>query len=59
MIAVPEFYYGAMENWGLIIYKETRMLYHPEENTVIDKIKTTQIIAHEIAHQVSEKSKVC
>ena len=34
MIAIPDFQSGAMENWGLITYRESAMLYDPEIMTV-------------------------
>lgn len=30
MVAIPDFASGAMENWGLITYRETAVLYDPE-----------------------------
>lgn len=50
MIAVPDFSAGAMENWGLVTYRETRMLY--DENTASDMAKQTvaSVIAHELSH---------
>ena len=34
MIAIPDFQSGAMENWGLITYRESALLYDPEIMTV-------------------------
>ncbi|MDO4870842.1 MAG: M1 family metallopeptidase [Candidatus Saccharibacteria bacterium] len=48
-VALPDFAAGAMENWGLITYRESMML--ADQNTAIDarkQIATT--IAHELAH---------
>ncbi|XP_050343244.1 membrane alanyl aminopeptidase-like isoform X2 [Nymphalis io] len=49
-IALPDFSAGAMENWGLIKYREAVLLYLPEESTPYFKYKVAQIIAHETAH---------
>uniref|UniRef100_A0A669ENS6 Aminopeptidase n=1 Tax=Oreochromis niloticus TaxID=8128 RepID=A0A669ENS6_ORENI len=49
-IALPDFYYGAMENWGLVTYRETNLLYDPETSSSRNKEKTATIIAHELAH---------
>ncbi|XP_006821004.2 aminopeptidase N-like [Saccoglossus kowalevskii] len=50
MVAVPDFYFGAMENWGLIIYRETALLYDPNYNSEFRKHSVAAIIAHELAH---------
>jgi tricorn protease interacting factor F2/3 len=48
-IAVPEFAYGAMENWGAITYRE--ILLHVDKDTSIRARKSVaHVIAHEIAH---------
>ncbi|HEV2120446.1 MAG TPA: M1 family metallopeptidase [Candidatus Bathyarchaeia archaeon] len=49
MIAVPEFAYGAMENWGAITFRE--ILLHADKNTSTSTKKSiAEVIAHEIAH---------
>lgn len=52
MIAVPDFAAGAMENWGLMIYREATMLWDPLYGTAITQQKVATVISHEIAHQV-------
>ncbi|MBN3301039.1 ERAP2 aminopeptidase, partial [Amia calva] len=51
LIAVPDFQSGAMENWGLITYRETALLYDPRTSSALDKLWITKIIGHELAHQ--------
>nr|XP_040229612.2 aminopeptidase N-like isoform X1 [Anopheles coluzzii] len=51
MIAIPDFASGAMENWGLITYRETALLYHPNVSTASNKHRVASVIAHELAHQ--------
>jgi len=51
-IAIPDFSAGAMENWGLITFRETAMLWHETESTSTDKMRVISVIAHEIAHMV-------
>ncbi|XP_044742416.1 aminopeptidase N-like [Chrysoperla carnea] len=50
-LAVPEFAAGAMENWGLIAYKTSKLIYNPEKNTVVSKQDVARVISHEISHQ--------
>ncbi|XP_023658798.2 endoplasmic reticulum aminopeptidase 2-like isoform X1 [Paramormyrops kingsleyae] len=51
LIAIPDFQSGAMENWGLITYRETALLYDPQTSSAQDKMEITRIIGHELAHQ--------
>ncbi|XKL66707.1 hypothetical protein PGB90_010127 [Kerria lacca] len=50
-LAVPDFDMGAMENWGLITFREQAMLYNKEVCSERAKEKVTLIAAHEISHQ--------
>ncbi|KAM3609680.1 uncharacterized protein V6R79_018407 [Siganus canaliculatus] len=49
-IALPDFYFGAMENWGLVTYRETNLLYDPVTSSNRNEETTVTIIAHELAH---------
>ncbi|XP_015585301.1 endoplasmic reticulum aminopeptidase 2 isoform X2 [Cephus cinctus] len=51
LIAIPDFAAGAMENWGLITYRETSILYDPVETSTIAHQWIAIVIAHELAHQ--------
>ncbi|CAK9796737.1 Aminopeptidase N [Anthophora quadrimaculata] len=51
MIALPDFISGAMENWGLLTYKERNVLYDPYLSTTASKQSITNVISHEISHQ--------
>ncbi|XP_069599957.1 glutamyl aminopeptidase [Ranitomeya imitator] len=50
-IAIPDFGTGAMENWGLITYRETNLLYDPNESATVNKQRVAAVIAHELVHQ--------
>ena len=54
MIAIPDFAAGAMENWGLITYRMTSILYDPQKTSASGKQWISKVVAHELAHQVSE-----
>lgn len=41
-----------MENWGLITYRETNLLYDPNESATSNKQRVAAVIAHELVHQV-------
>lgn len=51
MAAIPDFNAGAMENWGLVTYRETALLYDPKGSSSADKVRVAQVVAHELAHQ--------
>lgn len=51
VVAVPDFAFGAMENWGLITYRETRLLVDPNNTSADVKQSIALCIAHELAHQ--------
>lgn len=51
MIAIPDFSAGAMENWGLVTYRETALLYHPNISSAASKHRVAEVVAHELAHQ--------
>lgn len=49
-VALPDFEAGAMENWGLVTYRESCMLAEP--NASIDTKQSVAItITHELSHQ--------
>lgn len=50
LIAVPEFTYGAMENPGAIVYRETLLLLDPEKSSISQKRRVVEVTAHELAH---------
>lgn len=50
MVAVPDFAAGAMENWGLITYRENRMLYNPNESSALAQQTVASVVVHEITH---------
>ncbi|CAH0703057.1 unnamed protein product [Spodoptera exigua] len=51
LIAIPDFSSGAMENWGLITFRETTLLFDEAESVPRDKQNVAIDIAHELAHQ--------
>jgi cytosol alanyl aminopeptidase len=50
-IAVPDFAYGAMENAGLITYREQVLLVDPQTASEAQKLAVAVVVAHEVAHQ--------
>ena len=52
LVAIPDFAAGAMENWGLITFRLTSLLY--DESRSSNKERVAVVVAHELAHQVCE-----
>ncbi len=50
MAAIPDFDAGAMENWGLVTYRESKLLFQEGESSVGDYESIIRVIAHELAH---------
>ncbi|CAG9772410.1 unnamed protein product [Ceutorhynchus assimilis] len=50
-IALPDFAAGAMENWGLVTYRETLLLWDSAQSTNRDQQNIATVISHEYAHQ--------
>lgn len=49
-VALPDFSAGAMENWGLVTYREVYLLVD-DNSTVSSRQQVALVIAHEVAHQ--------
>ena len=50
-VALPDFSSGAMENWGLITYRESCLLADPELTPESSKRFIATVISHELSHQ--------
>ncbi|KAH8232362.1 hypothetical protein KR032_004785 [Drosophila birchii] len=50
-IAIPDFEAGAMENWGLVTYRETALLHSNRSSSLDARDNVALVVAHELAHQ--------
>ncbi|WKX89353.1 hypothetical protein Q1695_008753 [Nippostrongylus brasiliensis] len=50
LIAIPDFSMGAMENWGLVTYREVALLIDPSKSSTRQKARVALVVAHELAH---------
>ncbi|XP_026285897.2 aminopeptidase N-like [Frankliniella occidentalis] len=50
LIAIPDFSAGAMENWGLITFRETGIMFDDAESTEASRESIALVIAHEQTH---------
>jgi len=50
-VALPDFSAGAMENWGLVTYREVALLADPATTSISGKQYIATVIAHELSHQ--------
>ncbi|QIX02058.1 hypothetical protein AMS68_007575 [Peltaster fructicola] len=51
LLAVHEFSHGAMENWGLVTYRTTAVLFDPLASDQKYRNRVCYVVAHELAHQ--------
>ncbi len=51
LIAVSDFAFGAMENWGAVTFRENLLLHFAEITSKAGEQRIFEVIAHEIAHQ--------
>lgn len=51
MVAITEFAMGAMENWGLVTYREVDLLIDKKTASGQQKQRVCIVITHELAHQ--------
>lgn len=50
LVATPN-YPGAMENWGLVIFQESSVLYDPNRDSVKTQRNVGSMVMHELSHQ--------
>ncbi len=51
LVALPDFSAGAMENWGLITFRETCLLAEPSTSSQSSREVVATVITHELSHQ--------
>uniref|UniRef100_A0A7M4FUT1 Aminopeptidase n=1 Tax=Crocodylus porosus TaxID=8502 RepID=A0A7M4FUT1_CROPO len=51
LLAVPKHPYAAMENWGLSVFVEQRILLDPSISSIPYLLDVTMVIVHELCHQ--------
>ena len=51
MVAIPEFAMGAMENWGLVTYREVDLLIDDATASSRQLQRVAEVVIHELAHQ--------
>ncbi|XP_045556166.1 thyrotropin-releasing hormone-degrading ectoenzyme [Salmo salar] len=51
LLAVPKHPYAAMENWGLSVFVEQKILLDPEVSSFSYQMELTMVVVHEICHQ--------
>lgn len=51
LVALPDFASGAMENWGLMTFREQALLVDPKNTSLNLKQYVATVVAHELTHQ--------
>lgn len=47
LVAIPNFAAGAMENWGLLTYRETALLVNDQVDDMRQRYDIATVVAHE------------
>ncbi len=50
-VALPDFDAGAMENWGLVTYREIALLTDPDNRSITNEQYVSLVVSHELSHQ--------
>lgn len=50
-VALPDFESGAMENWGLITYREIALLASARNRSLTGEQYVSMVVGHEVSHQ--------
>lgn len=56
LLAVPKHPYAAMENWGLSVFVEQKILLDARVSSASYRMELTMVVVHEICHQVRESA---
>ena len=51
LIGIPDFAFGAMENWGAVTFRENLLLDYPGVTSKAGQERIFEVTAHEITHQ--------
>ncbi|TVU09291.1 hypothetical protein EJB05_42754 [Eragrostis curvula] len=51
MVAIPDFAAGAMENYGLVTFREVALVFDEQSSSESSKQNVAITVAHELAHQ--------
>ncbi|KAF3951487.1 hypothetical protein CMV_022863 [Castanea mollissima] len=51
MVAIPDFAFGAMENYGLVTCCETALLFDNQHSAAANEQRLAIVVAHQLAHQ--------
>lgn len=51
MVGIHDFSAGAMENWGLITYRNVDVFFEEGVDSLSTKIRVAEVVQHELAHQ--------
>jgi puromycin-sensitive aminopeptidase len=50
LVPIPSFAMGAMENWGLVTFRRSSLLFNDKKDTTLAKLRVAETVCHEIAH---------